>query len=242
MIYDLSVDYLCERKEEVNDFSTAVSYSTIYLHYIRGLVKKHDEIFAKYYKLTESWFRYPFNGIRVYFGIPKENIRPSKLPYLREISNSPHFERRENVGNYGLLCLLKDKKPLNVPFYSEIFTEDFNEKFKENVIYSDIFYGPLNVVRILRVYELKWGTAISFDNFASHIVFLPKNLNPIHLRFIMTPFAHKNWFDDDRMRGFYEKLNDVAKRFPENKSLQYFVEEFNRIYTIRALNILGDKI
>jgi hypothetical protein len=58
----------------------------------------------------------------------------------------------------------------------------------------------------------------------------------------MVPFANKNWFTDDHIQGYYEKLNTAVEKLPENKSLRLFVEEFNKVYAIRSLNFLGDKI
>jgi hypothetical protein len=242
MIYTLFVDYLCENPEEQNDFNAEIISNLIRMKYIDRIVKPTGVVYKTYMYMKNKWFKYDFYGMRFYYRITSEDVFKSKLRYLKEIMESPLFTHRGNIGDYGYLCVLNEKRPFNMPFYTETYSTDFEKKYKYYEIYSDGFLGPLNVYRIFRIYDLKSWTVIFFDNLDTHIVFLPKNLDQRYLKFIMVPFASKDWFTDDRMRGYYEKLNAAVEEFPENKSLRLFVEEFNKIYATRSLSFLGDKI
>jgi hypothetical protein len=242
MIFTLFVDYLCETPEEQNSFNADIIGNLIKMKYIDQIVKPTAVVYKTYVYMKNKWFKHDFYGMRFYYRITSDDVYQSKLRYLKEISSSPLFSHRGNIGDYGYLCVLNEKRPFNMPFYTVTYSTDFEKKYKDFEIYSDGFLGPLNVYRIFRIYELKSWTVIFFDNLDTHIVFLPKNLDSRYLKFIMVPFANKNWFTDDRIQGYYEKLNTAVEKLPENESLRLFVEEFNKVYVIRSLNFLGDKI
>jgi hypothetical protein len=242
MIFTLFVDYLCETPEEQNDFNADIISNLIKMKYIDQIVKPTAVVYKTYAYMKNKWFKYDFYGIRFYFRITSEDVFKTKLRYLKEASTSPLFTHKGNIGDYGYLCVLDGKRPFKMPFYTETYSTDFEKKYKDFEVYSDGFLGPSNIYRIFRIYEMKSWTTIFFDNLDTHIVFLPKNLDRRYIKFIMVPFANKDWFTDDRMRGYYEKLNAAVEELPKNKSLKLFVEEFNKVYAIRSLNFLGEKI